>query len=254
MADNLPENKDHIDGNANNMAQNTETTSPANFSQELENQQTTQNEENYAQQQEQLRRILTPEEEALMPDRYVWRIGFGRRLGAYIIDAVFAYIFMIIAALITGIGNELLEAVPVDVSDPKALMANMEGMQDFILARILPLSLAVTFVYYSLEVIFAQSLGKMLLGIMIGTDDKKFAGIGTLLKRFAVKHINSILSVVFLVTGLGFIDSIASLCAFVIFVGCLFVFGARKQALHDMIAHTAVYFKDELMQLDENEK
>jgi hypothetical protein len=63
---------------------------------------------------------------------------------------------------------------------------------------------------------------------------------------------NNILTLLFLITALDFLNTISSLWSFVFFVGCFFVLGVKKQALYDTMSNTAVYFKDELQQLNIN--
>jgi len=227
--------------------------STPNFSADLEEEKNKLEAEKFAQKQEQYKQILQPPQNIDFEDQnpYIWRIGFGRRLGAYIIDNVFVFLLLIVMAMFTGVAEAMADMFGSDLSvftNP----AKVDEVTLFITKSIIPLSLAVTFLYYSLEVIFAQSLGKMLLGMQIGDANKKFATYSKLLYRLALKLGSSVLLLFTLVTSLELFSSISSLWSFIIFVGCFFVLGAKKQALHDSISGTAVYFKDELQQLNIN--
>ena len=237
--------------NNNNSNQDNSEERKSNFSEEFEEQKNSFDAEKFAKQQEQYRQMLPDANQN--PDYlnpYQWRIGFGRRLGAYLIDGVFFTLVMVIAAFSTGIADELMDLFP--GGDFSQLAYQIESFTEFTTNRIVPLTLAVTFVYYSLEVIFAQTPGKMLLGIIIGTDDKKLAPYSQLFMRFAMKNLSSFLTLAFVLTAASFFYTMASIVSYVILIGCLFVFGLKKQALHDMIAKTAVYFKDELEQFNKN--
>jgi uncharacterized RDD family membrane protein YckC len=241
--------------NKNDVHQNNDNKpSTSNFSDELETEKNNLDAEKFAQKQEQYKQIIQSPEQVNInfQNPYIWRIGFSRRLGAYIIDYIFLMLLFVIMAVITGLSEKMLDIVGNDFS----IFTNMEKMNELTLImnnNITPLMLAVTFIYYSLEVIFAQSLGKILLGMQIGSADKKNASYPRLLSRFALKFGNSILTLLFIVTSLDFIATISSMWSFIFFVGCFFALSAKKQALHDMIAGTSVYFKDELQQLNLNE-
>ena len=237
----------------NNSNQDNQEERKNNFSEELEEQKNSLDAEKFAKQQEQYRQMMldanqTPSNYSDNP--YQWRIGFGRRLGAYLIDMVFFTLLLVIAVFITGIADELMDLFP--GGDLSQIALQMESFTEFTTNRLVPLSLAITFVYYSLEVIFAQTVGKMLLGIIIGTDDKKFASYSQLFIRFAMKNLSSFITLAFVLTAISFFESFAAVVSYIILIGCLFVFGLKKQALHDTIAKTAVYFKDELEQFNSN--
>jgi uncharacterized RDD family membrane protein YckC len=226
------------------------------FSAELETEKKNLDAEKFAQRQEQYKQILqTPESinfETQNP--YIWRIGFGRRLGAYIIDNVFVCLLIVIIAAMTGVAERMMDFVGSDFS----IFVNPEKMEElnlFIIKNFTPLTLAITFIYYSLEIIFAQSLGKMLLGMQIGNANEKFASYPKLLLRFVCKLSSNIFTLLYLITSLTiFSETFSTICSFLFFVGCFFVLGARKQGFHDMIAGTAIYFKDELQQLNSNKE
>lgn len=226
------------------------------FSEELKQQTNLLDAEKFAAQQEKYRQILPDMQTNQNLDNvqhtsnpYFFRVGFGRRLGAYLIDYVFIVLFLLIASFATGLADELIELVGdgLDITNP----AYIQTLSEFVIHRFLPLSLVVNMIYFSLEVIFAQTIGKMLLGIIIGSEDRKFASYKQLLARFFIKHIDIFVNLVFVITAMQLFETVGTILSYIIFFGCLFVFGAKKQALHDSIAKTAVYFKDELMQINE---
>ena len=77
--------------------------------------------------------------------------------------------------------------------------------------------------------------------IRIKAADGSDAGAGTLLTRAAIKYSHSLLSLLGLLTGIAILSKLGSLAGLVVFVGCFVVLGANRQALHDMLAKTAVY-------------
>ena len=223
------------------------------FNKESETEENNSEVEKFVQKQKEYIQIIQPNEQIpFKTDIYIWRIGFGRRLGAYIIDYVFLMLLIVVAAVFTGVSESMMNFIGSDLS----ILSNPEQINEitsFLNKTLTPLMLAVSFIYYSMEVIFAQTLGKMLLGIQIGSADKKFASYPQLLLRFVIKFGNSVLTFLFIITSLGFFETLSSIWNFVIFVGCFFVLSTKKQALHDVIAKTSVYFKDELQQLNFNE-
>ena len=46
--------------------------------------------------------------------------------------------------------------------------------------------------------------------------------------------------------GIAFLSTVGGLLSLVIFIGCFFVLGSQKQAIHDMISKTAVFNKADL--------
>jgi len=250
----MKENNNAHQNNNTNQNNNDYNIASSDFSNELKSEKDNLDAEKFAQRQEQYKQILQQPEQTNFEDEnpYIWRIGFGRRLGAYIIDKVFVCLLFLIVAVLTGVSEKIMDLFGSDFS----LLTDPTKREEIILLMtksILPLMLAVTFLYYSLEVIFAQSLGKMLLGMQIGDANKKFASYSKLLMRLSLKLSDNILSLLFMVTSLKFLETFSSVCEFVFFVGCFFVLSQKKQGLHDIIAKTAVYFKDELIQLSSTE-
>lgn len=165
---------------------------------------------------------ITPTEE---------RIGFGKRLGAYFLDGIFT----LIAAGVVGYALEDLLSgfVPIDPNIP----SEMGGLFSAITA-----AGGICAVLYGLiEGFTGASPGKMILAIKIGQDNNTIAETSALLTRYAIKTSASIIALWGMILGLEFLQTISSVVSIIITIGCFFVLSEAKQALHDKIAHTAVY-------------
>lgn len=98
-------------------------------------------------------------------------------------------------------------------------------------------------VYNLIEGFTGASPGKMLLGIKIGNADGTTAELSTLLYRYAIKNVGLLSGSLGFAVGISVLRSLSGLLGLIVFVGYFFAFGVAKQALHDVIAKTAVYEK-----------
>lgn len=166
-----------------------------------------------------------------------YRVGFGRRFGAFLIDFVFNTIIGVIVMGITGVFEEIIK-----IENP---LNNLEAlsviMQDSSLIAVI-----IGLIYYSTEVLFGASVGKMLLSIKIASSNRKEANTSQLLNRYLIKHANSIFSVLGILLSLEFLQGISSIILVIILIGFLFTLGVKRLALHDMITNTAVYYKENI--------
>ena len=155
------------------------------------------------------------------------RQGFGIRLGALIIDLVILFVIGLIVNLIFGRGFTF----GFRVGTPQG------GFAYNLVSNLITLG------YWSTEIFRAASPGKMILGLKIGSETGAPAMQNQLMMRYAIKQSPWLLMLVAgIIPFVGFIFGIvAILAALAIFVGCFLVLGAQRQALHDMLAHTAVY-------------
>ena len=203
----------------------------------------------YSEKQEKYRQMMP--EYASPQSPYIWRVGFGRRLAAYIIDGILSYLLLIIFSYFTGALNKINLLFIDGIS-----YQSVEFINEFaaIVDDLLPLSLSISAIYYLTEVFFAATPGKMLLGIVIGTEDKKFAPLSTLLLRFIIKNNSMLFNVLFIIAGAEIFSNLSVFGSLVVFFGCFAVLSIKRQALHDIISKTAVYFKDELKQFDRGVK
>lgn len=172
-----------------------------------------------------------------------FRVGFGKRLGAALIDALIILIILVIGMALTGIISEFSY---IDFNTFATDPQEMKDFNDLIFKRFIPLQLVIGFVYYLLELFVAASPGKLILGLKIGSQNKTNASFMSLFIRFISKHIDFVTTSLFIVTAIELFSVLNTLLGIVVFVGCFFVFGEKKQALHDMIAKTAVYHKEDL--------
>ena len=150
------------------------------------------------------------------------RQGFGIRLGALIIDVL----ILIVLDFIIG------QIFP----RPVGVLRPVGGAAFIIFSNLFHLG------YTSTEIFKAASPGKMILGLKIGSETGSPATQNQLITRWAIKNSFSLLSILTIIPILGFIFGLlAFLAGVAVFVGCFLALGAQRQALHDIIAHTAVY-------------
>jgi uncharacterized RDD family membrane protein YckC len=98
--------------------------------------------------------------------------------------------------------------------------------------------------YWSTEIFMAASPGKKLLGLVIANEDGTSAPPDRLAMRWAIKHAPNILGLVIAIFPLGIRGILGwfnMLVALAVFVGCFLTLGQARQALHDILAHTAVF-------------
>jgi len=181
-----------------------------------------------------------------------FRIGFGRRLGAYLIDFVIYSFLLVTAMSIFGILDDFASLMTISQDlggNPEELQIYMKDLY----ARFYPLVLVIAFAYYSMEIFFAQTVGKMVLGIKIANSDRTQASLGTLIKRFMAKYFNYFLLLLYILTSIEIFSTLQTIFGIVIFIGCFLALSQSRMALHDRIAKTAVFFKDEILRTEINE-
>ena len=169
------------------------------------------------------------------------RIGFGLRLVASLIDGI---VIGFIGSLVGGVAGGILGggagALAGSAVDQTAAGGAFGGLVGAVVGAMLGSSL-VSLIWVIWEGLTGQALGKLLLKIRVKSADGSNAGVDRLLTRAAIKYISSILQIVAAVTGISLIGNLGSLAGVVIFVGCFLVLGQNRQALHDILAKTAVY-------------
>lgn len=185
----------------------------------------------------------TPEHDIYMRNQfgddyeYGYRIGFGRRFGAYIIDFFITSMLGFLVIYFTGAIHEILNI--------KDILNNMTEII-LILEDSTLISSLLILLYYTTEIFFGASPGKMILGIVIADSNRNGAEIGKLVKRCLLKHSNTILSIVALITAISLLETLSSLIILIIIVGFFFTLSNKRQALHDSLTSTAVYFKENI--------
>lgn len=148
------------------------------------------------------------------------RVGIGKRFLAGLIDVIVFIVVGTIIGIVTGGG-----------------MMEMQTSGGFGAILMFLIFLG----YSSLEIFKAATPGKMAMKIQIRNADGSAADQGTLIKRWVFKQAGTILNVLFAITAIGLISTLASLAGLIVFIGCFFVLGQARQAFHDMFAKTAVY-------------
>jgi uncharacterized RDD family membrane protein YckC len=163
------------------------------------------------------------------------RKGFGIRLGAYLIDIVIVIVVMGIIGVIVGAGF----AVRMGGMGGGAEGLTPEQLHAIMLAGIIGNLLALA--YYSTDIFMAGTPGKKLLKLTIMSETGAPAPPAQLAMRFAIKYSSTIIGFLAAIPGLGFLSIIGGLAGLAVFIGCFMTLGVKRQALHDMIAKTAVF-------------
>lgn len=173
------------------------------------------------------------------------RVGFGRRLGAYLLDML---VIMILGSFVGMlIGEELTTIFFSDqVVENHAAQFESLGLGNFIdgLLNIISGISITGLILVVMEGVLGQSIGKMLLKIVNTNVDGTKASRTKLWLRSLLKYGASIFSLVGGLVGITFLGSIGSLWSLVIFVGFFFALGDKKQTIHDMISKTVVSYKE----------
>ena len=174
------------------------------------------------------------------------RIGFGPRLGAWLIDCVIVAVLAFLGGSAVGglLGAGAGAAMSGGDSDQMKGMA-MGGFIGAMIGIIVAAAL-IGLVYNLIEGFTGWTLGKLLLGIQIGDQSGSKASTGQLLERYALKNCSFILTVLAVLTGVSLLKTIGNLGGLAILIGCFFVLSSSHQAFHDMIAKTAVYKRSQL--------
>ena len=170
------------------------------------------------------------------------RIGFGKRFGAYLIDFV---ITLVVGSILGSIlGGMMGAAGGAAMVDAGAEMdgAAVGGILGMVLGAYLGIGV-VGLILFLWEGITGAAAGKLLLGIKIKNADGATAPAGQLIGRSAVKYSGSLLTLLYAITDISIISTLAAIAGILIFFGCFCVFGQGKQALHDLIVKTAVFPK-----------
>ncbi|MBO7495262.1 MAG: RDD family protein [Salinivirgaceae bacterium] len=178
------------------------------------------------------------------------RIGFGPRLGAYVIDIVFVWILSaIISAILPSFFVEMAQKQIDEILSSNQMVASLytgEMLKILVSATRIALIVNVAqLLYFSTEIFLGASVGKMLLSLKIANVDGGNASAGSLVARYLLKHISKVCTVLALFCIPAMLNLMGNLFGFVIFIGCFFAAGDRHQALHDMMCRTVVVKKGE---------
>jgi len=176
------------------------------------------------------------------------RIGFGTRLGAYLLDVVIAGaggfaigIFAGTALAALFFSTDMVEGT----EEAEVMASGIVGILGGALGTVAGMML-IFLIIMLMEAFTGQTFGKMILGIKNGSDDGSSASIGALLTRALVRYIGTIMTVLAGITGVAMLSTVGSFGGFIVFIGFFFILGENKQGFHDMLAKTAVYNKSDL--------
>lgn len=191
----------------------------------------------------------TPEYEDMMRKYYGddyeigYRVGFGKRLSAYLIDKV---IYSLLTMFVFLSNNSFMALVSKNQGNLDVFNSDLLKSYSDVILEMTPLLTLIGFLYYSLEIFFAQSIGKMIIGIKIGNENRTKADLTQLLIRYFVKNADTVIGLIVVITSLKFLTSLQSFVTIIIFFGCFMVLARKRQALHDIPAKTAVFMKNAL--------
>ena len=173
-------------------------------------------------------------------DNTVNRIGFGLRLGAALIDIAITWLLIVIAVFATGL-NEYFSGSFMEMLTNRSLMEEFQS-------RLLPILILVGFLYYSMEVFLAATPGKLILGLQIANDNGKKASMAKLFIRFSLKNISNYTNLLFFITSAMVFSTIGQILGIIVLIGFFFVLAKKRQAFHDMIAKTAVFKRNAVLE------
>jgi uncharacterized RDD family membrane protein YckC len=173
------------------------------------------------------------------------RIGFGRRLGAFLIDCILVGILAGFGGATIGGMMGVAAGAAMSGGDEAAKGMAMGGFLGALAGMLIALAV-IGLVYNVIEGFTGWTLGKLILGIQVGNENGTRASVQQLLLRYAIKNCNFLLTLLAFATGISALAALGKLGGLIVFVGCFFVLAASKQAFHDMIAKTAVYPRSKL--------
>jgi uncharacterized RDD family membrane protein YckC len=188
--------------------------------------------------------------------RRIDRVGFGPRFAAMFIDSVFLiFIVLGICQLVisTGLGeffsNKTLGMLNLD-EDVYEEMEKTLGPFFRTYLVMIALSNSAGLLYSLIEAMFGASPGKMIIGLQIAYEDAAHGDMNLFMKRWIMKNLSSILSLLYVTFGISFLNTLGGMMSMAFLVGCFFVFSDKKQGLHDILSKSAVFRKSDLQGLN----
>jgi uncharacterized RDD family membrane protein YckC len=160
------------------------------------------------------------------------RAGFGIRLGALIIDAI----ILTVVYWVVGLVFRPSVNITADTSADQIVAATMAAVR-----RAMLISFIVYLAYSLTEVFKAGTPGKQILKLKIVSASGHDAPTDQLWRRWAVRWGAPLgLGVLYALTGWGLFMALYTLAGLAMTAGCFMVLGVNRQALHDVIAGTAI--------------
>lgn len=180
------------------------------------------------------------------------RVGFGPRLGAWLLDQLGLWItttiiVFIVQAMQLPQTTFMAESIKELLTQLKSMGLPREVLKD-IMPYLVPMiyaGLISPIVYWTIEALSGASPGKRILKLQIRREDGAIADPSVIMIRTVIKMSDRILKLIALIPVADIIargvNSASSLVELALVFGCLVVLSAKKQALHDMIARTAIF-------------
>jgi uncharacterized RDD family membrane protein YckC len=172
----------------------------------------------------------------------IHRADFSTRLGAYLLDFLFMIIFISVLVFFIAV-------ISINAINESASANGRDPVFDGILASFLSIIWSIIIgaaLYALLEAFTGASLGKMVVGIKIGTQDAKTAPVGRYLVRALIKNFQFVLLILTAYTYDSVFLRLNDIYSVFFIVSCLVALGADRLALHDKMTGTAVYKKRDL--------
>mgnify|MGYP001627331717 CR=1 FL=1 len=189
----------------------------------------------------------------MLPPIELLRVGFSKRLVAYLIDGLIMLTLMMAVAIATMSSSISLGEQIQDQVDAITNIYKMLGIPTSAISTITDLlggfflgAIIIGIAYPLIEGVTGASPGKRILRITVAKPDGGRGELPLFMRRYVVKNIASLLQVVAMLPGLGLVDYFGSLFSIALFIGCFFVLGASRLALHDIIAQTAVFHVEDV--------
>ena len=183
------------------------------------------------------------------------RIRFGRRLSAWFLDDVLSLVFTLTSAtaiIFFAVATGTLRKRDFEQFNWPGEVAfhSYHAFGDSLVSfpvLIVALALIIPWTCYCLtEVIFAATPGKFLLGIAIGAASGEQATAVQRLIRSLIKNSSSFVALAAAFFGLAELTTTSHVLAVIVTLGMLLAMGPSRQTLHDKLADTAVYYREEL--------
>lgn len=181
------------------------------------------------------------------------RVGFGKRLVAFIIDVLITMVLGIGLGFALYAMDMQVSLIDRGASEFVSTMYRMLGMSKADTQSMLQFSgvlafaaLIVGFLYSIIELFTGASIGKMALGIVIAHADGRRGELQLWFNRWVLKNLNSNLNALALIPALSILSPISTVIGILFIIGCFFALGESRLALHDRIAQTAVFHKDDV--------
>lgn len=184
------------------------------------------------------------------------RVGFGKRFLSALVDVLVIIAVILVVYKFTGFIDSYLNFIN-EIREIATDQAAITALQNeffrdnkwnFLFPSLFSL------IYYLPEVLWGVSLGKYLLGLQIAMANGNFATHSTLFLRYSIKNSTSFIGILWILTNYSILNTLNSIVGLIILFGFFLILSHNRQDLQDIIAKTAVFRVDELMQYNDKNK